>query len=145
MASWPAYRFSGDRWVWYFHLFQNFPQFVGMQIVKVFSLVNETEVNIFMVFSCFFYGHTDVAILISGSSAFSKFNLYIWKFSTHVLLKSNLKDFEHYLVNWIQLCCKLNILWHCLSLGLEWKLTFPVLWPCWIFPIFWHFECSTLQ
>ena len=70
-----------------------------MQIVKVFNLVNETEVNIIMVFSYFFYGHTDVTILLSGSSAFYKSNLYIWKFSVHVLLKPSLKDFEHNLAS----------------------------------------------
>ena len=61
-----------------------------------FSIVNEGEVDVFLGFSCFFYDPTDVGNLISGSSAFSKSNLYIWKFSGHVLLKPSLKDFEHY-------------------------------------------------
>ena len=67
----------------------------------------------------------DVGNLISGSSAFSKTSLNIWKFMVHVLLKSGLENFEHYQrVRWVQLCGSLSILWHCLSLGLEWKLTF---------------------
>ena len=81
--------------VWYSHLFKNFPQFVVVHTVKGFSVVNEAEVDVFMEFSCFFYDPTNVGNLISGSSAFSKSSLYIWKFLVHVLLMSNLKDFEH--------------------------------------------------
>ena len=62
-------------------------------------MVNEAEVDVFMEFPCFFYGPTDVGNLISGSSAFSKSSLYIWKFLVHVLLKPSLKDFEHNLTN----------------------------------------------
>ena len=82
--------------VWYYHLFKNFPQFVMIHTVKGFSVVNEAEVDIFLKFSCFFYDPTDVDNLISGSSAFSKSSLDIWKFSVHVLLKSGLQNFEHY-------------------------------------------------
>ena len=81
--------------IWYFHLFKNFPQFVVIHTVKVFSVVNEPDV--FLEFSSFFCDLTDVGILISGSSAFCKSNLYIWKFLVHILLKPSLKDFEHYL------------------------------------------------
>ena len=81
--------------VWYSHLFQNFPQFVVIHTVKGFSVVNEAEV--FLELSCFFYDPTDADNLISGSSAFSKSSLYIWKFSVQVLLKPSLKDFEQYL------------------------------------------------
>ena len=63
--------------------------------VKGYGLVNKTEVDVFLEVSCFFYDPTDVGNLISGSFAFSKSSLYIWKFSVHVLLKSSLKDFEH--------------------------------------------------
>ena len=69
--------------------------------VKGFSIVNEAE-DVFLEFSCFFYDLTDVGNLtanISGSSAFSKCSLYIWKFSVHILLKPSLKDFEHYLAS----------------------------------------------
>ena len=81
--------------VCYSHLFENFPQFVVIHIAKGFSLVNEVEVDVYLEIPCFFYDPRDVGNLISGSSAFSKFSLYIWKFLVHVLLKPRLKDFEH--------------------------------------------------
>ena len=83
--------------IWYSHFFKNFPQFVVIHTVKGFCIVNEAEVDVFLDFSCFFYDPTDIGNLISGSSAFSKSSLYIWKFSVHILLKHSLKDFEHYL------------------------------------------------
>ena len=67
--------------------------------VRRFSVVNKAEVDVFLEFSCFLDDPTDVASLISGSSAFSKSSLNIWKFSIHVLLKPSLKDFEHNLTN----------------------------------------------
>ena len=82
--------------VWYSHLLKNFPQFVVIHTVKGFSIVSEAEVDVFLEFSCFFYDPTDVGNLISGSSAFSKTSLNIWKFSVHMLLKPWLEDFEHY-------------------------------------------------
>ena len=85
--------------VWYSHLFLNFPQFVEIQRVKGFSIVNETEVDVFLEFSCIFYDPADAGNLICGPSAFSKSSLYILKFSVHVLLKPSLKDFEHYLAS----------------------------------------------
>ena len=78
--------------VWYSHLLKNFPQFVGMHIVKGFGVVHEAEES-----PCFFYDPAYVGNLISGSSAFSKSSLYIWKFSVHVMLKPSLKDFEYQL------------------------------------------------
>ena len=81
--------------VWYSHLFKNFPQFVVIHTVKGFSIVNEAEVDVFLEFSCFFYDPADVGDLISGSSAFSKTSLNIWKFTVHVLLKPGLENFEH--------------------------------------------------
>ena len=62
--------------------------------VKGFHIVNEAEVNVFPEFSCFSYDPMNVGNLIYGSSAFSKFSLYIWKFLVRVLLKPGLKDFE---------------------------------------------------
>ena len=82
--------------VWYFHLLKNFPQFVVIHIAKGFGIVNKAEVDVFLEFSCFFDDPTDVGNLISGSSAFSKSNLNIWKFSIHILLKPGLENFEHY-------------------------------------------------
>ena len=112
--------------VWYSHLFKNFPQFVVIHTVKGFGIVNKTEVDIFLEVSCFLDYPMDVGTLISGSSVFSKSNLNIWKFLVHVLLKPSLENVEHYFasVKWVQLCNNLNILCLCLSLGLEWKLTF---------------------
>ena len=81
--------------VWYSHLFKNFPQFVEIHTVKGFSIINEAEVDVFLVFSCFFDDPTDVGTLISGSSAFSKTSLNIWEFMIHVLLKPGLENFEH--------------------------------------------------
>ena len=75
--------------VWYSHLFQNFPLFVMIHTVKGFSVVNEAEVDVFLELSCFFYDPTDVGNLISGSSAFFKSSLNIWKFSAHILLSLN--------------------------------------------------------
>ena len=82
--------------VWYCHLFKNFPQFVVIHTIKGFSVVNEAEVDVLGKFLCFFYDPTDVDNLVSGSSAFSKFSLNIWKFSVHVPLKPNLENIEHY-------------------------------------------------
>ena len=82
--------------IWYSHLFKNIPQFVVIHTVNGFSVVNEEEVDAFLEFSCFFYDAIDVGSLSSGSSAFSKSSLNIWKFSVHVLLKPCLENFEHY-------------------------------------------------
>ena len=82
--------------VWYSHFFQNFPQFVVIHTVKGIGVVNKTEVDVFLELSCFFYDPADVGNLISGPSAFSKTSLNIWKFMIHVLLKSDLENFEHY-------------------------------------------------
>ena len=82
--------------VWYSHLFQNFPQFIVIHTVKVFSIVTKAEVDIFLELSGFFDDPLDVGNLISGSSAFSKTSLNIWKFTVHVLLKAGLENFEHY-------------------------------------------------
>ena len=88
-----------DKVVWYFHLFKNFPQFDVTHIVKGFSIVNEAAVDVFLELSCLFDDPMDVGNLISGSSAFSKFSLYICKFLVHMLLKPSLKDFEYCLAN----------------------------------------------
>ena len=80
--------------VWYSHLFQNFPQFIVIH--KDFHIVNKAEINVLLELSCFFDDLSDIGNLISGSSAFSKTSLNIWKFSVHVLLKPGLESFEHY-------------------------------------------------
>ena len=84
--------------VWYSHLFQYFPQFIVIHTVEGFGIVNKAEINVFLELSCFFEDPADVGNLISGSSAFSKASLNIWKFTVHVLLKPGLENFEHYLL-----------------------------------------------
>ena len=112
--------------VWYSHLFKNFPQFVVIHTVKGLSVLNEAEVDVFLEFSCFFDDPTGVGNLISGSSAFLKSGLNIWKFSVHILLKPSLENFEHYFASvWDEGDCV--VVWTFFGitfLGLEWKLTF---------------------
>ena len=76
-------------------VFQNFPQFFVVHTVKGFGTVNKAEVDVFLELSCFFDDPTKVGNLISGSSAFSKSSLNIWKFMVHILLKLGLENFEH--------------------------------------------------
>ena len=85
--------------VWYSRLFKDL-QFVVIHTVRGLSIVNEAEVDVFLEFPCFFHIPTNVGNSSSGSSAFSKPSLYISKFSVHVLLKPNLKDFELYLFSY---------------------------------------------
>ena len=82
--------------VWYSHLFKNFPQFIEIHTVKGFGIVNKPERDVFLELSCFFDDPADAGNLISGSSAFSKTSLNIWKFTVHVLLKPGLENLEHY-------------------------------------------------
>ena len=82
--------------VWYSHPFQNFPQFIVIHTVKGFGIDNKAEIDVFLELSCFLYDPADVGNLVSGSSAFSKTSLNIWKFTVHVLLKPGLENFEHY-------------------------------------------------
>ena len=82
--------------LWCSHLFKNFPQFVVVHAVKGFGIVNKAEVDVFLELPCFFDDPMDVGNLISGSSAFSKTSLNIWKFMVHILLKPALENFEQY-------------------------------------------------
>ena len=82
--------------VWYFHLFKHFPQYVVIHMVKGFGIINKAEIDVFLEFSGFFNDPTNVGNLISGSCAFSKSSLNIWKFLFHLLLNSGLENFEHY-------------------------------------------------
>ena len=127
--------------VWYSHLFKRIFQFVAIHTVKGFDIVNKAEVDVFLELSRFFNDTTDVGNFVSGFSAFSKSTLNIWKFMLHVLLKPGLENLsntllacdyhsneishcDYHSVRWVQLCDSLSFLWHCFSLGLEWKLTF---------------------
>ena len=74
-------------------------QYIVIHSVKGFGIFNKAELDDFLEYSCFFYDPTDVGNLISGSSAFSKSSLNIWKFMVHVLLKPDLKNFEHYFIS----------------------------------------------
>ena len=86
--------------VWCSHLFQNFPQFIiVIHTVKGFGIVNKAEIDVFLELSCFFDDPADVGDLISGSSAFYKTSLNIWKYTVHVLLKPDLENFEHYFIS----------------------------------------------
>ena len=91
--------------LWYSHLFQNFPPFIVIHTVKGFGIVNKAEIDVFLELFCFFNDPADVGNLISGSSAFSKSSLNIWKFSVHLLLKPGLENFEHYFSSvWRAVC-----------------------------------------
>ena len=97
-----------------------------MHTVKGFGIVNQAEIDAFLELSSFSHDPADVGNLISGSSAFSKSRLNIWKFMVHLLLKPGLENFEHYFASlWGE--CNCVVLWvffDIVSLGLEWKLTF---------------------
>ena len=115
---------------WYSHLLKNLPQFVVIYIVKGFGVIYKTEVDVFLEFSCFFYDPTDVGNLITGSSAFSKSSLNIWKFTVHVLLKPDLENFEHYFASmWDE--CNRMVVWTLFGIAFLWdwneKWTFLVL------------------
>ena len=132
--------------VWYSHLLKNFPQFVVIHTVKGFGVVNNAEVRVFLEFLCFFYDPMDVGNLISGSCAFSKSNLNIWKFSVHILLEPCLENFECYFASvWDE--CKCVLVWAFFGTAFLWDWNenwrFPVLYHCWVFQICWHIECST--
>ena len=82
--------------VCYSHLLKNFPQFIVIHTAKGFGIVNKAEIDVFLELSCFFDDPVDVGNLISGSSAFSKSSLNIWKFTVLILLKPGLENFEDY-------------------------------------------------
>ena len=115
--------------VWYSHLFQNFPQLAVSHTVKGFGIVNKAEVDVFLELSCFFNDPTIVGNLISGSSAFSKSSLYIWKFIVHLLLKPVLKNFEHCFASvWDE--CNCVVIWAFFGMGMKTDL-FQSCGHCW--------------
>ena len=123
---------EADQVVWYSHLFQNFPQFIVIHTVKGFGLVNKAEIDIFLELFCFFHDPADVGNLISGSSAFSKTNLDIWKLTVHVLLKPGLENFEHYFTS-VRDECNCVVVWAFFVIAFLWNWNedgpFPILWP----------------
>ena len=107
-------------------------QFVVIHTVNGFGIVNKAEVDVFLERSCFFYDPVDVCNLISGSSAFSKSSLNIWKFTVHVLLKPGLENLEHYFTSvWDE--CNCEVVWAFFGTAFLWDWNenwpFPVLWP----------------
>ena len=109
VASWPAYRFLKRQVTW-----SGMP--ISLRIFHSllwstqsdFGIVNKAEIDVFLELSCFFDDPADVGNLISGSSAFSKTSLNIWKFTVHVVLKAGLEDFEHYFTSvWDERSCAL--------------------------------------
>ena len=123
--------------VWYFYLFQNFPQFIVIHTVKGFGIVNKAEIDVFLEPSCFFYDPADVGNLISGSSAFLKTSLNIREFTVHILLKPGLESFEDYFTSmWDECNCVVVRSFFSIVFLWDWNENwpFPVLWPLLSFP-----------
>ena len=122
--------------VWYSHLFQNFPQFIVIHTVKGFGIVNKADIDVFLELSCFFNDPADVDNLITGSSAFSKTSLNIWKFTVYVLLKPGLENFEDCFTSmWDE--CNCEVVWAFFGIAFLWDWNEnwpPVLWPLLNFP-----------
>ena len=119
--------------VWYSHLFKNFPKFVVIHTVKGFSTVNEAEIDVFLKFSWFFYDPKNAGNFTSGSSAFSKTSLNIWKFTVHTWLG----EFWALLTSvWDE--CNCAVVWAFFGIAFLWDWNenwpFPVLWPLLSFP-----------
>ena len=142
---------EADQVVWYFHLLKNFP--VVIHTVKGFGIFNKAEVDVFLEISCLFNDPTDVGNLISGSSAFSKSSMNIWKLMVHVLLKPGLQNFEHcFTLVWDERYCAVVRAFFGIAFFGDWNenWAFPVLWPllsfpnlleCWVL----HFHSIILQ
>ena len=118
--------------VWYSHLLKNFPQFVVIDTVRGFGVVNKAEVDALLGLSCFFNDPADVGNLISGSSDFSQSSLNIWKLTVHVLLKPGLENFERYFASvWDE--CNCAVLWAFFGIAFLWDWNenwpFPIWWP----------------
>ena len=134
--------------VWYSHLFQNFPQFIVIHTVKGFGIVKKAEIDVFLELSSFFHDPADVGNLISGSSAFSKTSLNIWKFTVHVMLKPG---FNRRIWSITLLACEMTAIVQYFErslalpffgIGMKTDL-FQSCGHCRVFQICWHIECST--
>ena len=131
----------------------HFPQFIVIPTVKGFGIVNKPERDVFLELSSFFHESADVGNLISGSSAFSKTSLNIWKFTVHILLKPGLQNIEHYFTSvWHE--CNCVVVWAFFGIAFLWdwkeNWPFPVLWPLLSFPnllVYWvqHFHSIIFQ
>ena len=151
--------------VWYSHLFQNFPQFVVIHTVKGFGIANKAEVDVFLELAHFFDDSTDVGIWslvplsflnpiwTSENSQFTYCQSLAWRILSITLLACEMSAIIlsivwAYIYAHIYKLSSLSILWHCLSLGLEWKQPFSVLWSLLSFPhllVYWvqHFHSIT--
>ena len=138
VASWPAYRFPKRqvRWSGIPFSLRIFHSFLWSTQSKA-CIVNKAEVDVFLELSCFFNDPMDVGNLISGSFAFSKSSLNIWKFTAHLLLKPGLENFEHYFTSvWDE--CNCVVVWAFFGIAFLWdwkeNWPFPILWPLLSFP-----------
>ena len=114
-----------------------FPQYVAIHTVKAVGIVNKAEVDVFLELSSFFYDPADFGYLISGSPAFPKFSLNIWKFTVHKLLKPGLENFEHYFASmWDEYNCVVVLAFFGIAFLWDWNENWPfaVLWPLLSFP-----------
>ena len=144
---------EADQVVWYSHLSQNFLQFIVIHTVKGFETVSKAEIDVFLELSCFFHDPADVGNLVSGSSAFSKTSLNIWKFMVHILLKPGLENCEHYFTSvWDECNCAVVWAFFAIAFLYDWNENwpFPVLWPLLSFPnllAYWvqHFHSIIFQ
>ena len=143
--------------VWYSHLLKNFPQIIVIHTVKGISIVDKAKLDVFLEPSCFFGDPADVGNLISGSSAFFKSSLNIWKFTVDVLLKPGLENFEHYFTSmWDE--CNCAVVWAFFGIAFLWDWNenwkkkknkgmktdlFQSCGHCWVFQICRHIVCST--
>ena len=138
--------------VWYSHLLKNFPVCCDPHSQRLWHS-RWSKSDVFLELSCFFDDSMDVGNLISGSSAYSKSSLNIWKFTVHVLLKPCLENFEHYFTSlWDKCNCVVVWTFFCIDLLWDWNenWSFPVLWPLLSLPNFlayWvqHFHSIILQ
>ena len=152
--SWPADRFLKRQVRWSgIPISWRIFQFIVIHTVKGFGIVNKAEIDVFLELSCFFYDPADVGNLISGSSAFSKTCLNIWKLTVHVLLKPGLENFEHYFTSFWD-GCNCALVWAFFGIAFLWDWNknwpFPVLWPLLSFPnllTYWvqHFHSIVFQ
>ena len=113
--------------------------------VKGFGIVNKAEIDGFLELSCFFPYPADVGNLISGSSAFAKTSMNIWKFTVHILLKSGLENFEYYFTSmWDE--CNCAVVWAFFGIAFLWigmkSDLFQSCGHCWVFQICWHIDCT---
>ena len=134
--------------VWNSHLFKKVPQLVVIHTVKGFGIVSKAEVDVFLELSCFFDDPTDVEHLISGSSAFLKSSLNIWKCTVHVVLMPCLENFEHYFASmWDE--CNCAVVWAFFGIAFlwDWNENWP-LQSCghfWVFQICWPLSAALSQ